>query len=126
MIGGAVGGLAGALMVNQQNYVNPNLLYWTQSGTLMIMVILGGVGTLWGGVLGAVVLCCSKKRCRRYTIYWQFWVGWILLAFVLFARKGLAGVLERVLSGRRAFHDGHCSPSVTCASASAGSWLPTA
>ena len=101
VIGGAVGGLAGALMVNQQNYVNPNLLYWTQSGTLMIMVILGGVGTLWGGVLGAVVLLLLEEALSAYTIYWQFWVGWILLAFVLFARKGLAGVLERVLSGRQ-------------------------
>jgi branched-chain amino acid transport system permease protein len=101
VIGGAVGGVAGALMVNQQNYVNPNLLYWTQSGTLMIMVILGGVGTLWGGVLGALVLLLLEETLSSYTIYWQFWVGWILLAFVLFARKGLAGVLERLLAGRQ-------------------------
>ena len=45
-LAGALGGLAGALMVNQQNYVSPNLLHWTQSGLLMVMVILGGVGLI--------------------------------------------------------------------------------
>ncbi len=53
VVAGMVGGLAGFLTVNHQGYVSPNLLHWTQSGTLMVMVILGGVGTLWGGVLGA-------------------------------------------------------------------------
>jgi len=53
---GAIAGIAGALSVNQQGYVSPNLLHWTQSGTLMVMVILGGVASLWGGVLGATVL----------------------------------------------------------------------
>jgi ABC-type branched-subunit amino acid transport system ATPase component len=47
---GAIAGVAGALSVNQQGYVSPNLLHWTQSGTLMVMVILGGVASLWGGV----------------------------------------------------------------------------
>jgi predicted ABC-type transport system involved in lysophospholipase L1 biosynthesis ATPase subunit len=61
VIAGAVGGLAGALMVNLQNYVNPNLLHWTQSGTLMVMVILGGVGTVWGGLLGAAVLLIQEE-----------------------------------------------------------------
>lgn len=92
VIGGALCGLAGALMVNQQNYVNPNLLHWTQSGTQMIMVILGGVGHLWGGVLGAAALLVLEETVSAYTIYWQFYVGWVLLAVVLFAPKGLAGL----------------------------------
>src|SRR6185436_17213457 len=48
--------VAGALSGNLQGYVSPNALHWTQSGTLMVMVILGGVGTVWGGLAGAAVL----------------------------------------------------------------------
>ena len=96
-IGAALGGLAGALMVNQQNYVNPNVLHWTHSGTLMVMVILGGVGTLWGGVVGAVVLLALEEIVAGYTVHWQFWVGWVLLAIVLFAPRGLVGLARRAL-----------------------------
>ncbi len=94
-LGGALGGLAGALMVNQQNYVNPNLLYWTQSGTQMIMVILGGVGTIWGAVIGAAVLLILEEVVSGYTIHWQFYVGWVLLAVVLLAPKGLVGLVDQ-------------------------------
>lgn len=92
VIAGAMGGLAGALMVNQQNYVSPNLLHWTQSGVLMIMVILGGVGTLAGGVWGALLLLILEDLIAEFTVHWQFYVGWALLAVVLFAPKGLAGL----------------------------------
>jgi branched-chain amino acid transport system permease protein len=95
VIGAALGGLAGALMVNQQNYVNPNVLHWTQSGTLMVMVILGGVGTLWGGVLGAFTLLALEEVVAAYTVHWQFYVGWVLLAIVLYAPKGLVGLVRR-------------------------------
>ena len=100
VIAGALGGLAGALTANHQNYMNPSLMHWTQSGTLMIMVILGGVGTLWGGVLGAVALLVLEEIVTGYTIHWQFYVGWVLLAVVLFAPKGLAGVLRRAFDTR--------------------------
>lgn len=95
VIAGSIGGLAGALMVNQQNYVNPNLLYWTQSGTLMVMVILGGVGTVLGGLLGAAALLVLEETLSAYTVHWQFYVGWVLLLVVLFAPRGLAGLLVR-------------------------------
>lgn len=92
VVAGVVCGVAGGLSVNLQGYVSPNLLYWTQSATLMVMVILGGVGTLWGGVLGAVVLLLLQEVLSAYTPYFEFWTGWILLAVVLFARHGLAGM----------------------------------
>jgi branched-chain amino acid transport system permease protein len=92
VMAGALGGLAGALMVNQQNYVSPNLLHWTQSGLLMVMVILGGVGTLAGGLWGAIVLLTLEDVIAEYTIHWQFYVGWVLLAVVLLAPKGLSGL----------------------------------
>ncbi len=97
VVAAALGGLAGALMVNQQNYVNPNLLHWTQSGTLMVMVILGGVGRLWGGVLGATALLLLEEIVSSYTDHWAFWVGWVLLAVVLFAPRGLSGLADRTM-----------------------------
>jgi branched-chain amino acid transport system permease protein len=95
--GGMLAGIAGALSVNLQGYVSPNALHWTQSGTLLVMVILGGVGTLWGGVAGAVALLLLEEVLAAYTPYWAFWTGWVLLAVVLFARRGIAGLL---LQGR--------------------------
>jgi branched-chain amino acid transport system permease protein len=95
VVAGAVAGVAGALSANQQGYVSPNLLHWTQSGTLMVMVILGGVASIWGGVLGAAVLIALQDTLAAYTTHWEFWTGWVLLAVVLFARHGLAGLLAR-------------------------------
>jgi branched-chain amino acid transport system permease protein len=91
---GAIAGIAGALSVNQQGYVSPSLMHWTQSGTLMVMVILGGVASLWGGVLGAAMLVLLQETLSAYTTHWEFWTGWVLLAVVLFARHGLAGWLS--------------------------------
>jgi branched-chain amino acid transport system permease protein len=99
VLAGAIGGLSGALMVNQQNYVNPNLMHWTQSGVLMVMVILGGVGTLAGGLWGALLLLTLEDVFAEYTVHWQFYVGWILLAVVLMAPKGLAGLFQRRVKG---------------------------
>jgi branched-chain amino acid transport system permease protein len=98
---GAVAGIAGALSVNQQGYVSPNLLHWTQSGTLMVMVILGGVASLWGGVLGAAVLVILQEALSAYTTHWEFWTGWVLLAVVLFAKRGIVGILTALAPGER-------------------------
>ena len=92
VIAGVLAGVAGALNVNLQGYVSPSQLHWTQSGTLMVMVILGGVGTVWGGVLGAAALLLLQEVLSAYTRHWGFWTGWVLLAVVLFARQGLAGI----------------------------------
>jgi branched-chain amino acid transport system permease protein len=92
VIAGMVAGLAGMLAVNLQGYVSPNNLHWTQSGSLLVMVILGGAGTLWGGVAGAAVLLVLQEALSAYTEYWAFWTGWVLLAAVLFAPHGLAAV----------------------------------
>ena len=100
VVAGVVCGLAGGLSVNLQGYVSPNVLYWTQSATLMVMVILGGVGTLWGGVLGAVALLLAQEVLSAYTPYFEFWTGWVLLAVVLFARHGLAGMAASLAQWR--------------------------
>ncbi|MEO7337519.1 MAG: branched-chain amino acid ABC transporter permease [Caldimonas sp.] len=93
VVAGALGGIAGALNVNQQGYVSPNVLHWTQSGTLMVMVILGGVATVWGGLVGAAALLLLQEVLSAWTEHWEFWTGWVLLAAVLFARQGLVGLL---------------------------------
>jgi branched-chain amino acid transport system permease protein len=95
VMAGAMGGLSGALMVNHQNYVSPNLMHWTQSGMLMVMVILGGVGSLAGGLWGALLLLTLEDVIADYTLHWQFYVGWFLLAVVLLAPRGLNGLFER-------------------------------
>ena len=103
VIAGAAGGLAGALLASHGKYVNPNVLHWVQSGTLMIMVILGGVGRFWGGPVGAVVLLTLEEvfsgspLLGPYSLHWQLPVGVILLAVVLFAPQGIAGMV----AGRR-------------------------
>jgi branched-chain amino acid transport system permease protein len=95
VVAGVVAGLAGALGANLQGYVSPSNLHWTQSGTLLVMVILGGAGTLWGGVAGAVALLLLEEALGAWTEHWEFWTGLVLLAAVLFARRGLAGLFER-------------------------------
>lgn len=95
VLAGAAAGLAGVLMAHYTQYVSPSLLAWQQSGHLMMMVILGGVGQFWGGVLGAAVLSLVEEVLQDLTIHWQLGVGVILLFIVLFAPQGLAGLLRR-------------------------------
>ena len=103
VISGAIAGLAGALIANQSGYVGPGVLHWIQSGTLMVMVILGGVGRFWGGPLGAAALLTLEEALSGsallgpYALHWQLPVGVILLAVVLFAPQGIAGLV----AGRR-------------------------
>lgn len=94
VLSGAVTGLAGVLMAHHTQYVSPNMLGWPQSGHLMFMVILGGVGRFWGGVLGAVALVLLEEVFHSATVHWQLFVGLVLLAVALFASRGLSGLLE--------------------------------
>ena len=100
VVAGACGGIAGALYVNLTGYVSPNLLHWTQSGTLMVMVILGGVASVWGGLAGAAVLLLLQEVLSATTGHWEFWTGWVLLAVVLFARHGLVGLRAQHRGGK--------------------------
>lgn len=95
VIAGGICGLAGALLANQNGFVSPKLIEWTQSGNLMIMVILGGVGYHYGGIIGAIVLLVLEEVISAYTIYWQLPVGIILLAIVLYAPSGIVGLFDR-------------------------------
>jgi branched-chain amino acid transport system permease protein len=94
-IAGGVAGLAGALIANQHGFVSPNLLHWTQSGTLLIMVILGGVGLLYGGVAGAVAMLLLEEILSSWTEYWKLGLGLVLLFVVLRAPRGIGGWFAR-------------------------------
>lgn len=94
-LGGAVAGLAGALLANLTGLASPNLLQWTQSGTLLVMVIIGGVGYLWGGVVGAGVLLLLEEVLLAWFDHWHIALGLLLLAVVLFAPKGVAALFGK-------------------------------
>jgi branched-chain amino acid transport system permease protein len=93
VMAGAVCGLAGALLANQTEYITPDFMHWTRSGEIMFMVILGGMGTLIGPVVGALVLLLLEDLLSAWTVHWQIILGPFLVVVVLFARRGLYGLL---------------------------------
>ncbi len=94
VIAAAGGALAGALLANQARFVSPDLLSWMRSAEVLIMVILGGMGTLWGPVLGAIVMLLLEEVLIGITEHWQVILGPILLLVVLYTRRGIWGVLS--------------------------------
>ena len=93
VIAGAMCGVAGALLVNHTEYLTPEFMHWTRSGEIMFMVILGGMGTLVGPLVGAVALLLLEDVLSAWTTHWQMILGPILLLVVLFAKRGLVGLL---------------------------------
>ena len=93
VVAGSAGGLAGALLANQTEYLTPEFMHWTRSGEIMFMVILGGMGTLVGPVIGAVVLLLLEDVLSALTAHWQIILGPLLVLVVLFAKRGLFGLL---------------------------------
>jgi branched-chain amino acid transport system permease protein len=91
VLAGAAAGLAGALLVNLNSFVSPKTLHWTQSGVLMAMVILGGVGSRSGGAIGAAAFLLLEEILASYSTHWQLPMGLLLLAAVLVAPRGIAG-----------------------------------
>jgi branched-chain amino acid transport system permease protein len=95
-LSGAVTGLAGAILANQASFVSPDLLSWQRSGELLVMVILGGQGTLFGPVLGALALLAAEEELAQITEHWMLVLGPVLLLVVLFFRGGLWRVVAGV------------------------------
>lgn len=94
VIAGMGAGLAGALMANYSKFVSPDMLHWTKSGDLMIMIIIGGTGTLLGPVLGAAVLIGLETFLTSWTEHWKFILGPILIVIVLFSSGGLMSLFS--------------------------------
>ncbi|MVA99015.1 branched-chain amino acid ABC transporter permease [Nitratireductor sp. CAU 1489] len=100
VISGMGAGLAGALMANFMRFASPDMLHWTKSGELMVMVILGGVGTLFGPLAGAAVFIILETVLAAWTEYWQLGLGAILLFVVLYTHGGVQALALRLV-GRR-------------------------
>jgi branched-chain amino acid transport system permease protein len=87
-----LGGLAGALYAPFAGFANTELLFWLQSGQVLIMVIIGGAGTLVGPILGAVFFMLVQQELSNYTDSWALFFGVIFILFVLFAPQGIWGL----------------------------------
>lgn len=95
VIAGVMAGLAGALLASHNQFVSPSLMHWTASANLIIMVIVGGIGLRYGGLVGAAVMLWLEEVLRLYTDYWHLPLGVLLLVIVLFAPHGLAGMFKK-------------------------------
>jgi branched-chain amino acid transport system permease protein len=103
VIAGAMCGLAGALYANHTNYITPGLMDWKESGDLMFMVILGGMGSGAGPVLGAFALLLTEELLKfllelvskDWVEYWRILMGPLLVLSVIFFRRGLAGIFSK-------------------------------
>lgn len=92
-ISGMITGLAGAMMADLNGFVSPAMMAWQTSGELIVIVILGGVGRLFGPVAGAAILVGFETVFGGLTQHWQLFLGLVLLLVVLFARGGLIGLI---------------------------------
>lgn len=100
VISGAITGLAGALFADLNRFISPTMFSWHTSGEIMVFVILGGVGRLYGPVVGAALFILLEHLLGGVSDYWQIFLGALLLGVVLFARGGLIGTL----AGREVAH----------------------
>jgi branched-chain amino acid transport system permease protein len=97
VIAGALCGLAGALLANHTNFISPAMMYWTRSGDLMVMVVLGGLGSLFGPLLGTVAYLLLEEGLSRVTEYPGLFLGPALLLVAIY----LHGGIESLLGARR-------------------------
>lgn len=101
VIAGAVAGLAGVLLANQTEFVSPAYMTWQRSGELIVMVVLGGMGTLAGAIGGAIGFLLLEEILAKLWIHWHVVFGAILILLVLYTRGGLAGLCGRLFRGRK-------------------------
>jgi branched-chain amino acid transport system permease protein len=103
-ISGALGGLAGFLLANASDFVSPAYMSWQRSGELIIMIILGGLGTLHGAIIGALVYSLLGEWLSGLTENWKMIFGPLLVLVVLLARGGLLGLAAQVTAWWRKQH----------------------
>ncbi|HEX2150739.1 MAG TPA: branched-chain amino acid ABC transporter permease [Stellaceae bacterium] len=92
VIAGSACGVGGALFANLTLFVSPSILHWTRSGEIMMMVILGGIGTLIGPVVGAAAYLLLESMLSRWTEHWPALLGPLLIVIVLCSKSGLLGL----------------------------------
>lgn len=93
VLAGMIAALAGCLLANQTAFISPATMTWQRSGDLIFMVVLGGLGSLHGAILGAIVYVLSEEILAGFTEHWRIVFGPLLILAVLFARGGLTGLL---------------------------------
>jgi branched-chain amino acid transport system permease protein len=96
VIAGMLGGLAGFLLANATDFVSPAYMAWQRSGDLLVMVILGGMGTLHGAIIGAAALLLTEEWLSGLTEHWKVIFGPLLVLVAVFARGGLLGVAAKL------------------------------
>jgi branched-chain amino acid transport system permease protein len=115
VIAGVLCGLSGVLLANHTNFISPALMHWTRSGDLIVMAVLGGMGTVFGPVIGAVALLVLEetlphligfvsylvtgKEVAAAKEYWQLILGPMLLLIVIYARGGIEGLMAGARRG---------------------------
>lgn len=98
----AVAGIAGALLAQTTQFVGLDAFAFSRSAELLIMLVLGGAGWLYGGLVGAAVFMIAQDTLASMNpVYWQFWIGLALVVIVLFARGGILGGLAALRAPRR-------------------------
>ncbi len=100
VISGMMAGLSGFLLANQTDFVSPAYMSWPRSGELIFMVVLGGVGSLHGAILGALAFLVTEDVLSGLTQNWKAIFGPLIVLFVLFTHGGIAGLANK-LRGRR-------------------------
>lgn len=95
-------GIAGALLAQTTQFVGLDSLGFDRSADLLIVLVLGGTGRLYGALIGAVVFMIAKDQIANINpVYWQFWIGLLLIVIVMVGRGGILGSIERFRENRR-------------------------
>ena len=97
-LSGGLAGLAGALLANLTTGITPHTLTWHQSGLLMVMVILGGSGYFWGGLIGAGIFLLLEETISAHTEHWNLVLGALLLLIVMVAPNGVMSLQRHLRS----------------------------
>jgi branched-chain amino acid transport system permease protein len=95
VVSGAITGLAGALFADLNRFVSPNMFSWQLSGEFIVFIIIGGVGRLFGPVVGALVFVGLEHFLGDISDFWHIYLGVILLLIVLFSKSGLIGLIAK-------------------------------
>jgi branched-chain amino acid transport system permease protein len=96
VLAGGLGGLAGSLYTYFNGFIAPSDVYWTMSGAVLIMVLIGGAGTMLGPVLGAALIVTLETIVSSYTDLWMLIVGAVFIIFVVFFPIGIVGIGQSV------------------------------
>lgn len=99
VVSGFISGIAGAMYALMYNFVHPTLLFWTTSGDVVLMALLGGIGTLGGPIAGAAVYIIARETIVGLTDHWEIFFGLLVIFTVLFAPEGVWGLYEKHVKG---------------------------